>query len=169
MALSGPATILMSMHVITSQLSVGNIEDARELPPTVGALLLVAEEYDVSPPSWIEYAKMPLTEFSKADAGTVARAVEWIERRIASNRVIVCCRAGMGRSVSVVLAYLCCVEGLAFADAVKLIMARRPGACPLPDLEAVIQMVQKLRSARTVGGSPPGAHSASSQKVPSAR
>ncbi len=155
------------MHVITQQLSVGNIEDARELPPTVGALLLVAEEYDVSPPAWIEYAKMPLTEFSKADVGTVARAVEWIERRIASNRVIVCCRAGMGRSVSVVMAYLCCVEGMAYVDALKLILSRRPGACPLPDLETVIETVQQLRSARTVGGSPPGGRPQSSLKTPS--
>lgn len=136
--------------MITQRLLVGNIEDAREVPPTVGAVLLVAEEFDVNPPTWVEYAKIPLTEFSKADAASVARAVEWIERRLKAHRVMVCCRAGMGRSVSVVLAYLCCVEGQSYPEAMKVVMSRRPGACPLPDLEAVIQAVLGIRRARTV-------------------
>lgn len=149
-----PGAILQNMHMITSRVSVGNREDAREIPPTFSALLLVADEFEIQPPSWIEYAKIPLTEYAAANVDAVARAVEWIERRIETNRILVCCRAGMGRSVSMVLAYLCCVEGMPYADAERLVKARRPGASPLPDIERVIQSVQELRSART---SPPSA------------
>ena len=134
--------------MITPRLSVGNGEDAREVPPTFSALLLVAEEFDVRPPSWIEYAKIPLTEYAAANVNAVARAVDWIEQRIETNRILVCCRAGMGRSVSMVLAYLCCVEGMTYVEADRLVRARRPGACPLPEIDRVIQSVQDLRSAR---------------------
>lgn len=55
----------------------------------------------------------------------------------------------MGRSVSIVLAYLCCADGMSFADAERLVKVRRPGACPLPEIERVIQSVQELRRLRT--------------------
>jgi protein-tyrosine phosphatase len=61
---------------------------------------------------------------------------------------MVCCRAGMGRSVSVVMAYLCCVQGMEYAEVLKLVMRRRPGAIPLPHLEEAIRQVRLLREAR---------------------
>ncbi|HAN91368.1 MAG TPA: hypothetical protein DCQ33_04725 [Nitrospira sp.] len=64
---------------------------------------------------------------------------------MADNRLMVCCRVGMGRSVSVVIAYLCCVEGMAYADAVKLVLTRRPGGMPLPRLQETIQDVCRRR------------------------
>ena len=134
------------MHMISKQLLVGNIEAAREVHPAIGALLLVAQEYDVTPPSWVDYAKIPLKEFAAADPQQVREAVEWIERKIGSNRVLVCCRAGMGRSASIIIAYLCCVEGLSYGEALKLVSARRPGVLPLPSLEDTIALVKQLRA-----------------------
>jgi protein-tyrosine phosphatase len=61
---------------------------------------------------------------------------------------MVCCRAGMGRSVSVVMAYLCCVQGMTYDEVFKLVMTRRPGATPLPKLEDAITQVRLLREAR---------------------
>ena len=61
---------------------------------------------------------------------------------------MVCCRAGMGRSVSVVMAYLCCVQGMTYDEVLKLVMKRRPGAMPLPNLEKAIAQVRLLREAR---------------------
>ncbi len=135
------------MHLITEKLLVGTIDDAREPPPTVGTLLLVAEEFTVEPASWIEYHRIPITEFAEADPVTLARAVEWLEKRVPEGRVLVCCRAGMGRSVSVVMAYLCCVEGLAYEDVLKLVMIRRPGAMPLPKLKEAIEQIRSFRRA----------------------
>lgn len=75
----------------------------------------------------------------------VYEAVHWIEAHLPNNRLMVCCRAGMGRSVSIVIAYLCCVEGMTYADALKLALTRRPGGMPLPRLGEVIEDVCRKR------------------------
>ena len=136
------------MHLITETLLVGNINDAKEPPEKIGALLLVAAEYTVEPPSWLPHGRIPLEEFAEAEAVSLDRAVSWVEQHLSGNRVMVCCRAGMGRSVSVVMAYLCCVQGMTYAEVLKLVMTRRPGAMPLPKLEEAITQVRLLREAR---------------------
>jgi protein-tyrosine phosphatase len=135
------------MHQITDRLFVGNIYDAVRPPVQIGALLFVAEDADVDPPTWLVAGRIPFREFREADAGLLADAVAWVESHVGDNRVMVCCRAGMGRSVSVVMAYLCCVEQMAYADVLKLVMTRRPGAMPLPQLETTIETVKRLRQA----------------------
>lgn len=137
------------MHLVTDSLLVGNLEDAQDPSPAIGALLFVAEEHTVRPPAWIDYAKIPFKEFAEPDAIRLGQSVQWIEDRLAKSRVMVCCRAGMGRSVSVVIAYLCCVQNLSYEEAVKLAKTRRPGAMPLPGLQAVIDEILKLRSVQT--------------------
>lgn len=135
------------MHQITDKLFVGNIHDARQPTSQVSAVLFVAEEYVLDAPGGVIYERIPFKEYGDVHSLTLARAVNWVERHVSDNRVIVCCRAGMGRSVSVVMAYLCCVEGMAYADVLKLVLARRPGAMPLPKLEETIQEVRRLRTA----------------------
>jgi protein-tyrosine phosphatase len=127
------------MHLITETLLVGNINDARDPPVKIGALLLLAGEYTLEPPNGLDYGRIPFLEFGEAKPLLLDRAVSW---------VMVCCRAGMGRSVSVAMAYLCCVEGMAYAEVLKLVLKRRPGAMPLPKLEEAITQVRLLREAR---------------------
>lgn len=134
------------MHLITDSLLVGNLDDAQDPSPVVGGLLFVAEEYTVRPPTWVDYAKFPFKEFAEPDPTQLAESVQWIEDHLPNNRVMVCCRAGMGRSVSVVIAYLCCVQGMSYEDAVKLVKTRRPGAIPLPQLQAAIDEVRLIRA-----------------------
>ena len=136
------------MHLVTDTLLVGNINDAREPPVKIGALLLVAAEHTVDPPSWLLYGRIPFAEFAEAEPVLLDRAVSWVEQHHSDHRVMVCCRAGMGRSVSVVMAYLCCVQGMTYAEVLKLVMTRRPGAMPLPNLEEAITQVRLLREAR---------------------
>ena len=136
------------MHLITETLLVGNINDAMEPPAKVGALLLVAAEYTLEPPNWLLYGRIPFAEFAEADSVSLDRAVSWIEEHLSDHRVMVCCRAGMGRSVSVVMAYLSCVQGMTYAEVLRLVMRRRPGAMPLPKLEDAIKHVRFLREAR---------------------
>jgi protein-tyrosine phosphatase len=136
------------MHLITETLMVGNINDAREPPAKIGALLLVAAEYTLEPPSWLLYGRIPFAEFAEAEPVSLDRAVNWVEQHLSDHRVMVCCRAGMGRSVSVVMAYLCCVEGMTYTEVLKVVMMRRPGAMPLPMLEEAITQVRLLREAR---------------------
>jgi protein-tyrosine phosphatase len=134
------------MYQITDRLFVGNINDAIQPPAQISALLLVAEEYSIPAPGGLAYGKIPFKDFGEAHPNVLADAVGWVERHMADNRVMVCCRAGMGRSVSVAMAYLCCVEGMAYADVLSLVMSRRPGALPLPKLEETIAQVRRLRS-----------------------
>ena len=133
------------MHLITESLLVGNINDARELPVKIGALLLVAAEYTVESPDWLVSGRIPFSEYAEAEPLLLDQAVSWVEQHQPGNRVMVCCRAGMGRSVSVVMAYLCCVQGMEYAEVLKLVMRRRPGAMPLPHLEEAISQVRLLR------------------------
>ena len=136
------------MHMITENLLVGNINDAKEPPIKIGALLLVAAEYKLESPGRLISGKIPFSEYAEAEPLLLDRAVSWVEQHLSDNRVMVCCRAGMGRSVSVVMAYLCCVKGMTYDEVLKLVMTRRPGATPLPNLEEVITQVRLLREAR---------------------
>lgn len=136
------------MHFITETLLVGNIHDASEPPPQISAVLLVAAEFTIQAPSWLSYGRIPFSEYAEAEPLLLDRAVSWVEQHLSDNRVMVCCRAGMGRSVSVVMAYLCCVQGMTYAEVLKLVMRRRPGAMPLPKLEEAIAQVRLLREAR---------------------
>jgi protein-tyrosine phosphatase len=135
------------MHLITDNLLVGSIDDAQGPPKVVGTLLLVAEEFTITPAAWVDYHRIPFREFAKVDPVKLAEAVQWLEPRASEGLTLVCCRAGMGRSVSVVMAYLCCVEGRTYDEALKLVMARRPGAMPLPNLQVAIEQVRQLRRA----------------------
>ena len=136
------------MHMITEKLLVGNINDAKEPPVKIGALLLVAAEYELESPGWLISGRIPFSEYAEAEPILLDRAVNWVEQHISDTRVMVCCRAGMGRSVSVVMAYLCCVQGMTYDEVLKLVMRRRPGAMPLPNLEKAITQVRLLREAR---------------------
>lgn len=134
------------MHLITDSIVVGNLDDAEAPSPLVGGLLFVADEPIDRPPGVLEYAHIPFKEFAEPIPLLLAKSVQWLEDHLPNNRVMVCCRAGMGRSVSVVIAYLCCVQGMAYDDAVKLAKTRRPGAMPLPRLQEAIEEVRQLRA-----------------------
>lgn len=136
------------MHFITESLLVGNINDACEPPTQISAVLLVAAEFTLRPPGWLLFGRIPFSEYAEAEPALLDRAVSWVEQHLVDNRVMICCRAGMGRSVSVAMAYLCCVQGMTYTEVLKLVMRRRPGAMPLPNLEEAIAQVRLLREAR---------------------
>ena len=133
------------MHHVTESLMVGNLEDARKPPSFIDGLLFVAAEHEFPPPAGVLFTRIPLVEFGQADPQQVYEAVAWLEKHAPKKRIMVCCRAGMGRSVSMVIAYLCCVQGMEYGEATQLLKARRPGAMPLPMLEDTIQQVIQLR------------------------
>lgn len=139
------------MHLITDTLLLGNIDDARQPMSAIGGLLLVAEEFEIEPPTWLEYLRIPFKEFSAVDPARLDRAVAWLESRTPGSRTMVCCRAGMGRSASVVIAYYCVSQGMLYEDAVAFVKAKRPGATPLPKLQETIEKVRKLRTHRNGG------------------
>ncbi len=139
------------MHLINENLAVGNAQDAERPVRFMTAILNVAAESQIEPPAGRAYAWIPLKEFAEADPTLLDEAVEWLEQHEKDHRLMVCCRAGMGRSVSVVIAYLCLIKGVPYQDAVKEVTARRPGATPLPNLEGTIRLVRELRAKRNGG------------------
>lgn len=139
------------MHMITEHVAVGNTEDAARPPRLMTVILNVAAEKQITPPAGRTYAWIPFKEFAEADPLQLDEAVAWLEHHEHGNGLLICCKAGMGRSVSVVIAYLCLRKGLSYPDAVKLVCARRPGATPLPDLERTISFVRELRAKRERG------------------
>jgi protein-tyrosine phosphatase len=136
------------MHHVTDSLLVGNLEDAKHPPPFVQGVLLLAGDDEITPPSGVVFARIPLVEFAQATPEQVDSAVAWLEQHVPKKKVMVCCRAGMGRSVSIAIAYLCCVQGMPYHDAERLLRARRPGATPLPNLDATIRSVLHMRQSR---------------------
>ena len=139
------------MHLINENLAVGNAQDAERPVRFMTAVLNVAAESQIEPPAGRAYAWIPFKEFAEADPTLLDEAVGWLERHEKDHRLMVCCRAGMGRSVSVVIAYLCLIKRVPYQDAVKEVTARRPGATPLPNLEGTIRLVHELRAKRNGG------------------
>ncbi len=142
------------MHHVTDSLLVGNVEDAKEPSSFIQGVLFLAAEYDITPPPGVLFTKIPLIEFGQATPQQVYEAVAWLEHHAPKKKIMVCCRAGMGRSVSMVIAYLCCVQEMTYHEAVNLLRTRRPGAMPLPELEATIQSVLQMRKADQQGKAP---------------
>ena len=69
------------MHVISKALILGNIDEAQNPMPGIAGLLLVAEEFRVEPPVWLDYEYIPFKEFSAVDPARLDRAVTWLEAR----------------------------------------------------------------------------------------
>jgi predicted protein tyrosine phosphatase len=145
-----------AVHYVTESLLVGNKDDAEKPPSSVGAILFLSAEHMIDPPRGVDFLHVPLKEFEEADPAVVAKAVDWLEEHAPGQRLLVACRAGLGRSVSMMIAYLCCVQGMPYEEAVALLKARRPGATPLPFLERTIDAVRHLRGTRAThpSGSP---------------
>lgn len=143
-----------SMHFVNENLLVGNVDDAQKPPPFVGSVLFVSGEHKITPPRGVAYAYIPLKEYGEAEPKDVKAAVDWLEQQPPSNKLMVCCRAGMGRSVSMIIAYLVCVKGMSYAEAEQLMKSRRPGATPIPRLKGTIEQVQQMRQAQKNQGQP---------------
>ena len=139
---------------MTESLLVGNLEDAKKPPSFVQGVLFLAAEHDFPAPDGVLFDRIPMVEFGEATPQQVHEAVAWLERHAPKKTVMVCCRAGMGRSVSMVIAYLCCAKKMRYDEAFQLLRSRRPGATPLPNLEVTIQSVLEMRQAGRNRSSP---------------
>jgi protein-tyrosine phosphatase len=130
------------MDFILKNLAIGNYHEALEPSPDIDALLCVAQEkeiYETKHP----YHKVPIVDMEPIPVELLKEALKWIKSNIDNHRIMVFCNAGIGRSPSVVVAYLCCVLGYTFGDAVEYVASRRPGMSILPDLIKAIEETKK--------------------------
>lgn len=135
------------MEFILANLAVGSTQDALNPPPSITALLCVAEELDLPAEGRI-YHKVPIADMRPIPAEQLREAVEWLRENLKGNMVMVFCNGGVGRSPSVVIAYLCCVLGLGFGEAVEFAARKKPYISTLPDL---ITSIDQIRGAPDVG------------------
>jgi protein-tyrosine phosphatase len=126
---------------ILDHLAIGSAKDAWERPPGVDAMLCVAEEIDL-PPGGVVAHKVPIRDMQPIPAAQLAEAIDWIDRHVADRRILVFCNAGVGRSTSTVVGYLCCRRGYGFGEAVELVARRQPYMSILPNLLVTIEEVR---------------------------
>lgn len=135
------------MKFILDNLAVGSVQDALNPPPAITALLCVAEELDL-PEAGRLYHKVPIADMRPIPAERLHEAVKWLRENLEGNRVMVFCNGGVGRSPSVIIAYLCCVLGFGFGEAVEFTARKKPYISTLPDL---ITSIDQIRGAPDVG------------------
>ncbi|UCG80315.1 MAG: dual specificity protein phosphatase family protein [Desulfobacterales bacterium] len=126
---------------ILDNLSIGNYEAALNPLPTISALLNVAAERDLQETTRL-YHKVPIIDMQPIPATQMQEAVAWLKRYISEHQVMVFCNAGIGRSSSVVIGYLCCSLGYGFGEAVEFVARRKPDISILPNLIETIKAVQ---------------------------
>ena len=126
------------MDFILEQLAIGNYEEALKPPPKISALLNVAMERDLHHTDLL-YHKIPIVDMRPIPSEQMKEAAEWIRDHISRHVIMVFCNAGIGRSPSVVIGYLCCALGYGFGEAVEFVAKRKSDISILPDLIKTIQ------------------------------
>ena len=132
------------MDFILERLAIGDIHDANNLSKEVTAVLNCSEEHDTDREG-ILYLKIPLIDFQPINPEFIPRAVRWLKDVISDNTVLVHCNAGIGRSPSIVVCYLC-ETGFGFEEAVRLVKSKRPDALPHRDLRSALMLAKKMAS-----------------------
>ena len=130
-----------SARSVYENLTVGPYEEAGPPPDGIGALLCVAEEHSL-PETGLPAHKVSITDMQPIPAGQLEEAVRWIDAHIGTRHIYLFCNAGVGRSPSVAIAYLCCREGFSFGGAVEHVAHRKPDISTLPRLIERIETVQ---------------------------
>lgn len=133
------------MTFILENLALGNIEDAENPPQEITALLNVADDIELSKPAR-KYYKISLKDGAPAPVEKMLEAIRWIEKNIISDKILVFCTFGAGRSASVVIGYLCSI-GFDYPEAVKFILSKKRHVEPLPLLAKTIRMALKQKEA----------------------
>jgi protein-tyrosine phosphatase len=131
------------MRFVLENLAIGSYKDALNPPVPITALLNVASERDVETER--RYHKVPLIDMQPVSREHLNEAVEWIRDHISQHKIMVFCNAGIGRSPSVVVGYICCFLGCSFDAAVEFVATRKPDIYLLPGLmETIIEIKSTL-------------------------
>jgi len=136
------------MDFVLSHLAVGNRREAAAPPGPIGAVLCVAEELTLGAPG-VPGHRVPIRDMRPIPHGQLEEALVWLAARVPRYPVLVYCNAGVGRSPSVAIGYLCCLQGMGFGEAVEHVARRRPRMstmpCLLPTIERVCDRMRALR------------------------
>ncbi len=84
-----------------------------------------------------------MKEFTQPDLIDLENGIDWLTKHLPSQQVLVACRQGLGRSASLVIAYLCCQKHVPYETAVRQVTDKRPGTTPLPRLSLAIDQIRE--------------------------
>ena len=114
---------------------MGNAADAQNAHEHFDAFINVASEVQIEPAVFGEkpFLKVAIDDMKPIPAFRLMEAAEFIDQHINSKRILVFCDGGVGRSPSVVIAYLSS-KGMRFGQAVEFVAMRKPYMSILPDL-----------------------------------
>ncbi len=132
----------MAVASVLAHLTVGPYEGALSPPEEIDALLNVAEEHPLPKTDRVAH-KVPMTDMQPIPVDQLEEAVRWIDRHIDNHHIYLFCNAGVGRSPSVAVAYLCCVRDHSFGEAIEHVARRKPDISTLPNL---IERIEPVRS-----------------------
>jgi protein-tyrosine phosphatase len=123
-------------HVL-ERLAVGAAADARRSPEKFTAVLNVAEEVDLDAAGKTCH-KIPLKDLVPISPEAMSEAILWIKEHIRHQGVLVVCKAGIGRSPSIVIGYLCSI-GFGYDEAVRFVGSKQSDISPVPNLAFSIE------------------------------
>jgi protein-tyrosine phosphatase len=121
-----------ALDQIDDQIFIGDAESHKQAKEKgIRHILNVAKEVDYAPPKGVDYKKVPLTDDGGNPCSEIQEAVDVLAKMIeAGGKVLVHCRAGVSRSVSIVAAYYHRYEGWPLQGALEAIKEKRPVANP---------------------------------------
>jgi protein-tyrosine phosphatase len=128
------------MNFILNNLAIGNAQEGSAESALITASLCVAREINLPDTGHLVH-KVPIIDMQPIPEPQLEEAVVWIRDHIEEHRILVYCNAGVGRSSSVVIGYLCCILQYGFGDAVEFVAIRRPYMSILPNLILTIEQV----------------------------
>ena len=128
------------MKFILDHLAIGSYEEALRPSSEITALLNVAKEKDLK--TSLLYHKVPIIDMQPIPSAQMLEAVKWIQKHISKHIIMVFCNAGIGRSPSVVIGYLCSFLNYGFGEAIEYVAKRKPDISILPNLLRTIEEVK---------------------------
>ena len=129
------------MDFVHPRLAVADAHYANSAPGGFTAALCVAEEMAL-PGGFPVTHKVPIVDLQPIPETQLLEAVQWLRQRVREGPVLVFCNAGVGRSSSVAVGYLCVVLGFRFGDAVEQVARRHPNMSVLPYLRPTIEALR---------------------------
>ncbi|AMM40898.1 Protein-tyrosine phosphatase, dual specificity domain protein [Candidatus Desulfofervidus auxilii] len=128
------------MKFILDHLAIGSYEEALRPSSEITALLNVAKEKDLK--TSLLYHKVPIIDMQPIPSAQMLEAAKWIQKHISKHIIMVFCNAGIGRSPSVVIGYLCCFLNYGFGEAIEYVAKRKSDISILPNLLRTIEEVK---------------------------
>ena len=122
------------MKFILDHLAIGSYEEALRPSSEITALLDLKTS--------LLYHKVPIIDMQPIPSAQMLEAAKWIQKHISKHIIMVFCNAGIGRSPSVVIGYLCCFLNYGFGEAIEYVAKRKSDISILPNLLRTIEEVK---------------------------